>query len=143
MGRKKAIKKQTTAEQDARFQAYRKYCKSVNRNTPTADHYPAYVYFIDNHMGYIKVGWSTNYKQRLSMLQTATPLWLSVWALLGCNDRSEAQRIEKYLHVLFDDVRVTNEWFEFTPAFHQKAVQFLSGELFPELEYEHITLDED
>lgn len=128
-----------------------RYCKTCckwrdqgyyesRKNSRLVHSYASFVYFIDNQMGYIKVGWSTNYKQRLSMLQTATPFPLNIWALLGCNNRDEAQRVERYLHVLFDGNHVLNEWFVFTPAFKQKAVQFLRRELFPELEYECITL---
>lgn len=102
--------------------------------------YPAFVYFIDNQLGYIKIGWSTNYKQRLHMLQTATPLALSTWLLLACDSRDEAHRVEKHLHILFDSMHALNEWFWFTPEFKHRAVQFLRREIFPELEYECITL---
>ena len=66
-----------------------------------------YIYFIlDDKNGAIKIGSSTNVKERLYVLQTATPNKLSIIH----KERGTHYR-ERQLHKKFKEYRLSGEWF--------------------------------
>jgi len=68
---------------------------------------PLFVYFITSSEGLIKIGLSSNPEKRLKTLQTASPYYLKlIYKMYG------SRELEKYLHELFKQYHVKNEWFE-------------------------------
>lgn len=69
------------------------------------------VYFIQAENGLIKIGIAFDVEYRLSFLNTASPVELT---LLFWVDTDEARGLEKSLHHLFKTKRVRGEWFRLT-----------------------------
>lgn len=65
------------------------------------------IYFIKGHDKYIKIGFTTDIKNRLSTLQTSSPTKLTVIKLTKGTIRQE-----KELHKRFSNLRTNGEWFE-------------------------------
>jgi hypothetical protein len=66
------------------------------------------VYLIQHEHGYIKIGRSTNPKQRVATLETATPYELTV---IGAIDASDPVETERRLHDKYEDQCKSGEWF--------------------------------
>lgn len=69
----------------------------------------AFLYAIGNQQGLVKVGVTTNPRQRLATLQTAYPFplqLLGLWATPG-----DGYDIEERAHSLLDHYRMRGEWF--------------------------------
>ncbi len=65
------------------------------------------IYFIENlETKHIKIGFTTDIKNRLSNLQTSSPYELKVLAVCEGNDKTE-----KELHIKFNDYHTRGEWF--------------------------------
>jgi T5orf172 domain len=74
---------------------------------PTA----AVVYIIKAGDGYFKIGIARNVRKRLTALQTANPLFLSIAATRGPIDTESARRVERYTHFFLRAYRTNGEWF--------------------------------
>ena len=72
-----------------------------------------YVYLIRAGNGLTKIGISYDIQKRLNMLNTASPVELS---LLFFFEPSNAVKTEKYLHIKFDKKRVKGEWFNLSDS---------------------------
>lgn len=74
----------------------------------------AYVYFIADGHGYVKIGMANDIRARLDALQTANPhkLELYVGLKIPNGKMSEARKIEKQLHKMFEADRIRGEWFK-------------------------------
>ena len=69
-----------------------------------------FVYFIQcGDDGPIKIGVASDLDKRLAGLQTANHQELF---LLGFIPTADAEEMEEFLHVQFDEARVRGEWFE-------------------------------
>lgn len=65
------------------------------------------IYFIENiETKHIKIGFTTNVKERLGQLQTSSPHELRVLSICEGDDK-----YEKELHGKFNEFRVRGEWF--------------------------------
>jgi P22_AR N-terminal domain/Meiotically up-regulated gene 113 len=72
---------------------------------------------------YVKIGISTNYRQRFGGLQNANPSRLS---FLGVWDiGTEARRLEKSLHTFFHSSRILREWFSLSKIKEQRLFALL------------------
>ena len=65
-----------------------------------------FVYFIGGKRGPVKIGWAFNPAKRVTELQTASPIRLSVIAAIP-----GTQRDERALHERHADGRLEGEWF--------------------------------
>lgn len=63
------------------------------------------IYFIESR-GFIKIGWTQNWRNRISNLQSASPEPITVLALLA-----RPQIYERTMHKKFAAFRVRGEWF--------------------------------
>ncbi len=72
-----------------------------------------YVYLIRAGNGLTKIGISYDIQKRLNMLNTASPVELS---LIFFFEPSNAVKTEKYLHIKFDKKRVKGEWFNLSDS---------------------------
>ena len=81
----------------------------------------SYLYFIEKADGPIKIGYTTNPRQRLSNLQVSTPDNLSLFALVRGTEEDE-----KKVHNDLSDFNVGGEWFERCPLVHSYIEQLLS-----------------
>ena len=77
------------------------------------------LYFIKSESGHMKIGRSTNAKERLSALQIGNPHQLKLVLELP-----KLGFLERDLHRLFDEDRVHGEWFTITPKMN-KAIAAL------------------
>lgn len=58
-----------------------------------------------------KIGVTKNIESRLRQMQTGNPYPLHCCALIPCEDRREAYKLEAYLHYRLRKRNVRNEWF--------------------------------
>ena len=73
------------------------------------------VYFIycgDQQNSPVKIGVTSNIESRISNLQTGNPYVLVCKALIPCEDKGQAYRLESYLHDRFKKKRMNGEWFK-------------------------------
>jgi len=66
---------------------------------------------------YLKIGWTTDLKDRMSSLQTGSPVELDVF---GYINSCEPIKLEKYFHKMFLKDRVCGEWFRVSTAMINK-----------------------
>jgi predicted GIY-YIG superfamily endonuclease len=87
-----------------------------------------YVYFIQAGRGPVKVGYTSNVKQRLENMQVGSPDPLSVVFTAGPMSKMMAQAVEKDLHSFFRCQHLRGEWFKKTiiPKLKNKYWQFLA-----------------
>jgi hypothetical protein len=89
------------------------HVEAIKNNTPlpggTPTFKPSYVYFI-RVRGFIKIGWTHNWKSRLINLQSSNPEPIGVLLILR-----EGEAFEKELHNLFAKHRKSGEWFRDHP----------------------------
>lgn len=80
------------------------------------------VYIITTHdFGFIKVGKSTNFKSRLSNIQSGCPYELSLW----CSIRTpKADQVEAFLHERLEHCRARGEWFSPSPEDLDDLIDF-------------------
>lgn len=80
--------------------------------TPSYSMYPqAFVYFIENQAGHVKIGWSKDPVKRLKTLQTGSSDLLTLVYVAGFIDEAEARYYEGVLHRSLAARRVYGEWF--------------------------------
>lgn len=88
----------------------------------TNKHYKNYVYIIGDgascgmnlwYEGFIKVGMTNNFKNRLKSLQTASAKNFSIILVIGFNSKTEAEIVEKGIHEKLKFHKAKNEWFYF------------------------------
>ncbi len=82
------------------------------------------VYFIycgDQQNSPVKIGVTSNIEGRIANLQTGNPYILTCKALIPCEDKGQAYRLESYLHTRFKKKRMNGEWFRLHD-FNMKAV---------------------
>lgn len=72
----------------------------------------AYVYFIRDTLGHIKIGVTINVRNRINQLQTANPMKLEFYYGMHVKSIDDAAIIEKELHDKFKDFRLNGEWFK-------------------------------
>lgn len=84
--------------------------ESTSRTPSNKLNTSGWVYIIQmGYLPFIKIGIATDWKSRLSNLQTGSPLRLK---MLSCVFFEQGKYdIEKELHVIFKDYRETGEWF--------------------------------
>lgn len=63
--------------------------------------------------GYIKFGYSTRIGERLSQLRTGCPIPAQYFAVVELSHQHVMKTLERMLHRIFADRRVTGEWFRF------------------------------
>ena len=89
------------------------HVEAIKNNTPlpggTPTFKPSYVYFVGVR-GFIKIGWTHNWKSRLINLQSSNPERISVLLILR-----ESEAAEKRLHSFFAKHRKSGEWFRDHP----------------------------
>lgn len=73
--------------------------------TPGTD---SYIYAIEAYSGQVKIGIASDPRQRLSGLQTGSPVELT---LLAAGAAAEPKETEKELHQRYADNRIRGEWF--------------------------------
>lgn len=73
------------------------------------------VYFIDNQLGFIKIGKTKNVWKRIHEAQTYSPLLVQCVATINCSHIRQAEDIERLLHEEFKAYRKCGEWFELEP----------------------------
>ena len=66
------------------------------------------IYLISHENQFLKIGYTKNINKRLSQLQVSSPVKLEVLHLIDGD-----VTIEKKLHVLFKNLRISGEWFKF------------------------------
>ena len=66
---------------------------------------------MENNFNTFKIGYTTNLKKRLEMLQTAHPYLLQVYTTI----ENVSRKKETELHHYFNKKRIRGEWFEITP----------------------------
>ena len=71
----------------------------------------AFVYFIENQAGHVKIGWSKDPVKRLKTLQTGSSDPLALVYAAGFVDEAEARHCEGVLHCRLAARRVYGEWF--------------------------------
>ena len=76
---------------------------------------PSYVYAVEAVGGPVKIGFSTNVRDRFRKLETAASLPLKLLAVAP-----GTMRDERTLHARFEDFRVRGEWFDVPPAVRGK-----------------------
>ena len=71
------------------------------------------VYFLRADNGLVKIGWATDFEQRLKLLNRSLPYQLEVLFLFETED---AKRLERMFHNYFEQRRVRgkSEWFSLT-----------------------------
>jgi len=78
-----------------------------------------YIYFLfAPEVGRIKIGFTTNFKQRLADLKNTSPCELELLKIVRGNFQTELA-----LHAVFHGSRQMGEWYEVT----QKLVDFIAG----------------
>lgn len=70
----------------------------------------SWIYFIQQHQGLLKIGFSISPLERLKSLQTANPYPLKVFAIV-----QGTMREEKALHARLASFRLEGEWFQDHP----------------------------
>ena len=74
------------------------------------------VYFILNsESNAIKIGRARDIEKRLRSLQTASPVELELLRTIQVESESQAQVLERKLHVRFEHLRLKGEWFKAEP----------------------------
>lgn len=84
------------------------------------------VYFIDNQLGYIKIGKTKNLWKRIHEAQTYSPLLVQCVASINCSRIEQAENIERLLHKAFEPYRQCGEWFEAKPIFEAITNGFIN-----------------
>ena len=75
-----------------------------------------HLYFIQqNDDGPIKIGITTNVASRLSSVQCGNPQKLNLLFSLPYPSKEHARADERYLHFLFEHLKISGEWFEPKP----------------------------
>ncbi len=79
------------------------------------------IYFVrQNELSPIKIGWTSNITQRMSMLETAAPYGMT---LLGTIVTQTAKDLEKHLHVKYASKRLRGEWFDISKEDVEKEIR--------------------
>jgi hypothetical protein len=72
----------------------------------------SYVYFIvDLKSEAIKIGYADDYYKRLSTLQVGNPNPLRLLHFIECKNSTISENLETEIHKIFDDIRISGEWF--------------------------------
>ena len=74
-----------------------------------------FVYFISDCSNHIKIGVADDIRKRLLALQTGNAEELNLVFAFKVDTKNAALRLEKELHSLFKQHRVSGEWFEADP----------------------------
>lgn len=82
-----------------------------------------FVYVIGNATNRQKIGYTSDLKARLSMLQTGNPEPLRVHHAIEVPNEDRARRVERKIHSELSYKRVLGEWFNMTP---DEAIDFLT-----------------
>ena len=69
------------------------------------------IYFIENKDGYIKIGSTSNLKQRIARLQTSDPFPLKVLYTIDIPDE-ESLIFEKHVHSICVNYLISGEWYK-------------------------------
>lgn len=84
-----------------------------------------YVYFIEaKDVGLIKIGFTSDFKSRLSTLSTSSPCMLEPVLVVRCDD---GKNTEAYLHDLFSEKRKHGEWFKLSHNDINLASEYLTS----------------
>ena len=86
------------------------------------EEYEGYVYFIQEHTGLIKIGWSISPSKRLASLQTANAYPLKLIGFIPSNDIT----LEKKIHDKLHSFRVNGEWFNITEKQVESLIKIYS-----------------
>lgn len=70
-----------------------------------------YIYVIGREEGPVKVGITSSPGSRLSTIQTGCHFPIEILHLRECRDRDDALRHEQSFHVVYEENRLTGEWF--------------------------------
>ena len=72
-----------------------------------------YVYFVRaGNKGAIKIGVAANIERRMATMQTGNAFKLNLMARIPCDNRLQAQELEKRIHSFFKRQRIRGEWFQ-------------------------------
>lgn len=72
---------------------------------------PHFVYFASNGNGYLKIGLTSNLKNRLRQLKHANPSTFYI-DFIKVENKNEAQYVESVLHSIFNETKIAGEWFD-------------------------------
>ena len=71
-----------------------------------------YLYVIEREQGPVKVGISSKPWKRVSSIQIGCPFKVELLFLIQAQDRDHAVRHERSFHDVFEEQRLTGEWFK-------------------------------
>lgn len=73
----------------------------------------SYIYAIgSDHFNFVKIGYSSNPKNRLWGLQNANPYKLKLLSVWGPWKASQIRQVEETIHNMYHEKRVSGEWFD-------------------------------
>lgn len=86
-----------------------------------------YLYLVkDNASNLVKIGITTNHKERLRALNTMVPHGITTIDIFQSNRYEE---LEKEVHDWYKDKRRNGEWFDFNDADIKDCLEYLGGKM--------------
>ena len=70
------------------------------------------VYIISDINEKIKIGVATDFKNRISSIQTSNSSEIKVEGVIPLDNKSDRAKLEKHLHKVFSKHNVRGEWFD-------------------------------
>ena len=92
-----------------------------------------YVYFLKDEQNNVKIGITSNLKNRIGSIQTGNSQEVNLLHYIGPYTQKQATDLEKELHKMFSEYHLRGEWFVGEPI-----IDFISGDYFTigNVEYE-------
>ena len=79
----------------------------------------AFVYFVSDSQ-FVKIGHTTNLKDRMTTLQIGNPRQLSLLYVIPCKNKAAAKNVEKGIHGLYSAYEENGEWFRILDKIDKK-----------------------
>lgn len=70
------------------------------------------VYIISDINEKVKIGVATDFKNRISSIQTSNSSAIKVEGIIPIDNKSDRVKLEKHLHKVFSKYNIRGEWFD-------------------------------
>ncbi|MDB4261443.1 GIY-YIG nuclease family protein [bacterium] len=77
----------------------------------------------------VKIGMSDNYEKRIKTLQTGNHQVLRFLAVIKCDSRAHARRVESTLHDILKSQNILGEWFKIQRSKIYKAIEAMANNI--------------
>ena len=82
-----------------------------------------YLYVIGAENGPVKIGITSNLTSRLAMIQTGCHFQAAIWFVWPIFSREEAAMHEKTIHIVYQEYRLSGEWFNIPADQGREAIE--------------------